>query len=761
MGAKLGSLRIGIGALLTSVSALAAPGAWAQTAEDSGLDEIIVTAQKREQSFEDVPFSVNVVGAEQLENATVTDVFSLRAQVPSLDIRAVNPPSAGASFSIRGLGTSVFNLGFESSVGTFIDGVYRARSGLAATSDFLDMERIEVLAGPQGTLFGRNTTAGVINMVTRAPQHENSLSAQADYNNWDQLTLQATGNFTASDAAAFRVSAYSSSGDGYIEDPGRNDSYANRGRWMVRGQALIEPTDALSIRLIADYGEADENTVMPIRIVNDPGATPGNVTLANAVGSCVPNPVDPDRIVACNNIAPSYSVEDWGFSGEINYDFGSVTLTSITSYREFSDFFNGDNDFIGVQVIDTNQTVDVSTFSQEFRLAGSTGEGAGSLDWILGAYYSDEEIGRTNEFIWSDQIASTFVGFVFGYAGRQRAFLDTFEQSGQSTALFAHGTYNATDRLSLTAGVRFTSDEKDGSGVFNQPATFPLPIVFPFDASISNDAVSGTLSASYALTDDANAYATYSRGYKSGGISLIRDAGGPQVAFSPFGPVFFTTPEDPTFDEETADHYEVGVKGTFAGGSLRGDLALFSTEFSDLQQQILTPSGTFDVSNVGSASAEGVDAQLTWLAAPGLEVSGGVTYLDASYGGDAGPALAGQDLAFSSRWQGNVGATYEWDLGSSGYSMFAHGDVFFRSSHSLNTDLSGEQGAYQILNVRAGLRSAGPWEMSVFCRNCLDERYYTSTFGIPIDGAGVFTRSTLAFVGEPRFYGLTVRYATN
>ncbi len=760
MGAKSGNhIRLGLGALLTSVSALAAPGAWAQTEDNGSLDELVVTAQRREQSFEDVPFSVSVVGAEQLQNATVTDVFSLRAQIPSLDIRTVNPPSAGASFSIRGLGTSVFNLGFESSVGTFIDGVYRARSGLAATSDFLDMERVEVLAGPQGTLFGRNTTAGVINMVTRAPQHENSFSAQADYNNWNQLTAQATGNFVASDTAAFRLSAYTSYGDGYIDDPGSGDSYANRGRWMVRGQALIEPTDAVSIRLMVDYGEADENTVMPIRIFNDPAVTPGNVTLANAVGSCVPEPVDPDGIVACNNLPPSYTVEDWGFSGEVNIDFGRVTLTSITSYREFSDFFNGDNDFIGVQVIDTNQGVDISTFTQEFRLAGSTGEGAGALDWILGAYFSDEDIGRTNEFIWSDQIASTLPGFFFGYLGRQRAFLDTFEQHGESAALFAHGTYQATDRLSFTAGLRYTEDEKDGSGVFDQPATFPLPIVFPFDASVSNDAISGTLSSSYALNDDSNIYATYSRGYKSGGISLIRDAGGPQVAFSPGGPVFFATPEDPTFDEESADHYEIGIKGTFADGRLRGALAVFSTEFTDLQQQVLTPSGTFDVSNVGSASAEGVEAQLTWLVSPGFEINGGVTYLNATYGDDAGAPLAGNDIAFSSRWQGNLGATYEWDLGQSGYSMFAHGDVFFRSKHSLNTDLSGEQAAYEIYNARVGLRSAGPWELSIFCRNCFDERYYTSTFGIPIDGAGAFTASTLAFVGEPQFYGLTVRFS--
>ena len=770
-----------------STVAIAQPAADADKAKGD-VEKVTVTAQKRSQVLKDVPMSVSVVTPRQLENATVTDVFSLTSQVPALVAQSVNPPSAGSSFMIRGLGTSVFNLGFESSVGSFQDGVYRARSGLVAGSDFLDLARIEVLKGPQGTLFGKNTTAGVVHFITNAPTHDNDGMVKVEYNGWDQFTAQLVQNLDVSETFALRAAGYVSTGGGWQEDPGRNDEYADRGRWMIRGQALWEPTENFSIRIIGDYGEADEKTAMPVRLQNTtnpifpagPTITFVNQGLAAAAGSCVPNPVNPNGRIVCNNVSPDLSVEDGGISAEMNYDFSDVTLTSLTSYRTYSDVFRGDNDFIGVDLLRTAQTVGVDTFTEELRLAGGSDEKG--YHWLIGAYYANEDIDRTNEFIWGTQVGSAAPGLFFGHLPLTRAFLDEFAQSSEGYALFVHGDVDLTDQLRLTAGLRQNWDNKDGSGLFTvpnalgsgpAPDSFPLAVPHNFVASTDDTATTGTVSLSYELTPDMNAYFTYSRGYKSGGISLIRDAAGPFIAFTPGGPIVIPVAQDPTFDPEFANNFELGLKGNVSKG-VYVDLSLFNTKFTDYQQQTLTPSGAFDVTNVGSVKSKGAEVLVKAQATDELDLSFALAYVDARFGDDVPPStstgvvLADRQLPFSSRWQGNVGATYEALLGDTGWFWFAHADMFFRSKYATDTDLlpGRIQKGYELFNGRLGVRD-DKWEVAAFCRNCFDERYVTASFEIPLDGAGLGTfipgdtsNSVNGFLGEPRFYGLSasVRY---
>lgn len=731
---------------------------------DSG--DIIVTAQKRQQSVQEIPFTVNAVGGEALQTSAVTDVFSLQTQVPGLDVRTTNPPSAGGSFSIRGLGTGVFNLGFEPSVGTIIDGVYRARSGLVAGSDFLDLERVEVLKGPQGTLFGKNTTAGVIHFITASPKMgATEATVRAEYGNYNRLNLQGMVNVPLGEKAAFRLAGGFVDDDGYIKDAVTGKGYGQKHRWSLRGQLLFKPSDDLSIRIIGDYAKADELSVTAVPYKINAGNVAANQTVATAAGSAFFADRSDTLRRSAINTPPMLHAKDWGLSGEINYDIGDVTLTSLTSYRKFEDTFQGDNDFVGTDILNTNQGETIKTFTQELRLGAKLGD---NFDLMVGGFYSKEKITRFNQFVWGNQIKQGIVAVFFPTTVPGIAFTDNMGQDASSYGIFAHGIAKF-DRLTVTAGIRYSGDRKDGFGKFSAPQSFPLPNVYDYGAGtavpakVRDNGFSGTASLAYEVSDAINVYGTYSRGYKGGGVSLIRDAGGVQRGFSPGpvpagctslgGPIISCAPSDPTFKKETVDHFEIGLKTELLDRKARVNIALFHTKASNLQTQSLLPSGSFSVVNIGSATSKGVDFDLVLRPTDGLEVTGGVVYAKVTDGN-------GLDLDHAPRWSGGVGATYQWSLGGSGLSAFVHGDVGFKDRYYTTNNLSQSQGAYELANARIGIR--GPdekWEISAWCRNCFDTSYRTIDFTIPLDGARLNNgQSVLSYIGEARFYGATLQY---
>ena len=336
------------------------------------LEEVVVTAQKREQSIQDVPISITAISGESLQANIVQDVYDLRATVPALEVRGVDPPSQGAAFAIRGLGSSVFNMGFEPTVGTFIDGVYVSRSGLVASSDLLDLDRVEVLKGPQGTLFGKNTTGGVIHFITNKPSFDEVEGfAEVTYQEYDQVRVRGVVNVPVQDNFAARIAASWHNGDGYLDNANGED-LNDRDRFTIRGQLLFEPDDDLSIRVIADYSEVDENCCWPVRNTNNPLNAFVNVPLAATIGSNVIDPPDVDGLRVAANGDLVFDAEDFGISGEINWKLGDITLTSITAYRDYQDLNTKDNDFTGVDMLlNTDTLPEVSIVSEEFRIAGS------------------------------------------------------------------------------------------------------------------------------------------------------------------------------------------------------------------------------------------------------------------------------------------------------------------------------------------------------------------------------------------------------
>ena len=758
-------------ALAAALAALAAP-AFSQAA----LEEIIVTAQKREQSLQDVPIAISALSGDALRSAVVNDIFDLRAAVPALEVRAVDPPSQGTAFALRGLGTSVFNMGFEPTVATFLDGVYRSRSGLLASTDLVDMERIEVLKGPQGTLFGKNTSGGVVTLYTHKPDLEKTAgSVDLSYEEYNRVRANGMVNLPLSSTAALRLTGSWAKGDGWLDNVVTGKEIADLDRYSLRGQLLLVPTDDLSIRVIADYSELDEACCTALRYENDPRSGAFNGPIAGSIGSQVIDPANIEDYKVDLNVDPRLKAKDKGLSAEINWDFGAAALTSISAWRDYQDSNFKDNDFTGVDTLLSNQNLPkVSLLSQELRLAGDSDSIASGFEWTVGAYYSKEKIELENEFIWGSQ--GSFGGIFFWHAPNYRAYLASFEHETESMAAFAQGTLHINDRLALTLGGRYTDDQKDGSLVNDQPVApggppiptvFPLGFVYDYDAQKDDSEPTYTASLQYDFAENVMGYVSYTHGYKSGGISMTRDAAGTQFLLTPGGPVGPLPGQDPTFDKETADSVEIGLKSDLLDQRLRLLVAAWHTQFDDLQVQVLRPAdGAFAVSTAKGATSQGVELEGTLAVTEALTLNASVQWLDATYDNGTGTLsgvapLDGQDLPFASEWTGTVGANFETPV-SDALTLFLNGNVFMRSDQRLSAEILSydtEQDGYALLTLRAGVKTPDEkWELAAWCRNCTDESYAVSKFRIPFDGNLFFAATTFSHVGTPRIMGVTGTY---
>nr|XP_061804793.1 iron and copper transporter IacT-like [Nerophis lumbriciformis] len=742
------------------------------------LEEIIVTAQKREQSVQDVPISITTVGLDALNNNIVNNVYDLQAAVPALQVQAVDPPGQGTAFALRGLGNSVFNLGFDPAVATFVDGIYRSRSGVIASSDFLDLERVEVLKGPQGTLFGKNTTAGVVHFVSRKPDFEgNSGRIEIGAEQYSRFRFKGSTNIVASDTAAFRIGATYNKGDGWLDLIGSGEEIHDRDRFTIKAQGLFQPAENLSIHLIADYSSASEICCTPLRNTNSPLAGPVNGPAAGAVGSGIVDPPNLDNLLAESNRPPQFEADDFGLSAEINWSIDdSLTLTSITGYRDYEDSADKDNDFTGVDVLRSNQDLpEVSLFSQELRLAGSTEFSSGrSFDWLVGGYYSQENIELVNEFIWGPQI-TLFPFFAPGLFGNTpgRAFLHNIEQEIDSTAIFAHGVFELTDAVNLTLGFRYSDDEKAGSMVSDHPLTnafglfnsLPLSVVYDYDTTFEDSEPTYSATIDWKPNDNSMLFATYSRGYKSGGISMTRDAAGSAVTFgdpmlgcapgftaipmSPLcsGPVF-----DPTFEREEANHIEVGYKADLMAGRLRLNVAAWNTDFENLQTQTLRSDGAFAVVNIEGATSQGLEIETQFAATENLNLNASIQFLDATFD-DGLPALTPGFSAPGRR-----------PFEGSAWRFFASANAYYRTDYFNFTEPNPAfvQDGYTLVNLRLGVRNDN-WDFAVWCRNCGDERVTWSNFALPFDGIvlappGTDLGTRFSHVAEPSIVGASANY---
>ncbi|MGQ2935716.1 MAG: TonB-dependent receptor [Sphingopyxis sp.] len=459
----------------------AAPADAGTTVDDTDYgNDIIVTASKRSQTLQDTPVAVSVTSAAQLEEAQIRDLIDLQSSVPSLRVSQLQS-SANTNFIIRGFGNGANNAGIEPSVGVFIDGVYRSRSA-AQIGDLPNVERIEVLRGPQSTLFGKNASAGVISIVTQKPQFEFGGSAEVTYGNYDAITVKGDVTGPISDTFAFSIGGSYNRRDGYAQDLKLDTDVNDRNRWGVRGQLLFEPTDALSIRLIGDYDKIDENCCIAGNVIAGPTVA---ITNALAGGPSV-DANDPFSYDVYNNFLSSNKIKNYGGSAQIDYDLGNLALTSITAYRKVQADTNQDSDFTGADLIgEKSDNVGIDTFTQEVRL---TSDFDGPLNFLIGGYYFNEKVDQQsaikfgNHFRpYGDALIRAASGNALNVAmleatfgaleGNPAKYAGTFFRAGngldedyqmknEAFSIFGTVDFEVTDRLTLTLGGNYTKDRK-------------------------------------------------------------------------------------------------------------------------------------------------------------------------------------------------------------------------------------------------------------------------------------------------------------
>ena len=464
--------------------------------EFSGAPVIVVTATKREQTLQETPISVSVTTGETLENAQIRDVLDLQTVTPSLRVSQLQTSSA-STFIIRGFGNGDNNFGIEPSVGVFIDGVFRSRSA-AALSDLSNVQRIEVLNGPQSTLFGKNASAGVISVVTREPQFTFGGSVEASYGNFNAIVLKGDVTGPLTDNIAFSIDGSYNKRDGYATIVNLDEEQNNRDRWATRAQLLFEPTPDLRIRAIADYSEIDEICCQVATLVSGP------VTGAiNAVGGQLST--DFFGYEAFVNFVPTNEVKNYGGSIQADWNTGPISVTSITSYRELENFFLSDIDYTSAGIATETRDQAVETFTQELRIASDFD---GPINFLLGGFYFDEKINQGSAIPNGSQIRDVFELLAGGnpvdvltgapsvFNGVEAAlglpqesiFLtplltsETFSMDNTSWSIFGTVDFEPVDGLVFTAGFNYTDDKKDFA--LSQTSFDPLGQVNLVDAFI-------------------------------------------------------------------------------------------------------------------------------------------------------------------------------------------------------------------------------------------------------------------------------------
>ena len=457
-----------------------APSAAAQDAPepaDAG-NAIVVTATKREQTLQDVPVAVSVTTAETIERAQIRDLRDLQTVVPSLSI-GQRQSVGSTNFFIRGFGNGANNAGIEPSVGVFVDNVYRSRT-VSQITDLPDVQRIEVLRGPQSTLFGKNASAGVISITTNEPQFTFGGSAELTYGSFDQMIARGHVTGPLADEAAFSLVAGVNRRDGFFRDLGTGDRSNERDRWFVRGQLLYDPGGDLKIRLIGDYDAIDENCCAVVHL-RDGIATPAVVGVGGRVG----DPADPYTGFVYNNFNSTNDIENFGFSGQVDYDLGGdFALTSITAYRKTDAVTYQDADFSSADLIyPLFQDLRVNSFTQELRFTGRIGD---RVNLLLGGFYLKEDVDQDAALIYgadfrdyADILVRSLSGGalslpilegVFGaadgadYAGRFLApgqgFTEAYTMNSEAISIFGQADIELARGLVLTLGGNYTDDRK-------------------------------------------------------------------------------------------------------------------------------------------------------------------------------------------------------------------------------------------------------------------------------------------------------------
>lgn len=738
-----------------------------ETQPGAPLQDIVVTAQRRSERLQDVPIAVTAATAATLSQARVENISNIAAISPSINFQATNISSSSANIIIRGLGTTGNSRSFEGAVGVFIDGVYRTRAA-SALQNFLDIDSLQVLRGPQGTLFGKNTSAGAVLISSTAPDVTKiAADVEGTYGNYDTYKAKGAVNIPiVTDVAALRVAAMYDQGSGYLTDVNTGRGLNRIHSQAYKAQLLIAPSDAYSLRIIADYSKSDGNCCYGTVNYIDGPTQPLINALTHMSGLQVPSSNLSKRQGGIN-ARSGQEIVDYGGTALLTADVGIGTIKSVTAIRSFKlTQTNADSDFSPADVFALGETFDSQFISQELTFNGEIS--AINANYVLGGFFSDEKLKMTRDLFWGTQAQIYFdalvgaLGLPAGTAAAPPGQWAAERMSGtaQSYAGFAHIDAEVFDKVNLILGARYSVEKKSGRfsyGYFTPlpNAAFSILGVAPapaYDDKTTNHSLSGTAGIQYRPSRDVMLYLTYNRGFKAGGINIDANAAGTLVNNPAVIPG--AVPLSPKYDPEAVNAIELGGKFQYFNHRARTNIAFFYNDISNLQvAQFIGLQ--FTVLNARSAKTYGAEIENLFELIPGVTLSLDGTWLPhAQYGDDPGigEALSGQRFRFAPKFAGNAALNLDLPV-TADLSVVGRAQYQYSSSQYINTASPTKRGSVGLLNGNFGVKSERLGiQVEGWILNALNKTYVTQAFATPLQ-----TGDENAYLAPPRTYGITVR----
>lgn len=733
-----------VGLIIACLFMTAPPcAAFAQTGV---LEEVTVTARKREELLQDTPIAIAAFSATDIDSRGLAGVAEIGYATPNVIIdggAAASGSNSATTMFIRGIGQTDFTLSVDPGVGFYVDGVYYGQQ-VGTNVDFLGIDRIEVLKGPQGTLFGRNTMGGAVNIVTRRPSREQQGTVKVTLGSDRQADFAGSVDLPLGDRLFSKISAATRSRDGYVTRLSTGEKLGDDHRTSARGTLLWEATNSLKLTLDADLTRTREGVSPDVLIAVNPAAPiPAyyNAVTGGAACRAPTAPTDPrcynsqwvfaSGDAEAGTLRSASSLDLWGFALTADYSGTVADIKSITAYRRFTSFFSLDNDHSPLKVVEFTSDFASRQFTQEFQFTGSLFDER--MKWLGGLYYYDERSHDRNPIDFS--IGSLEVG----------GDLDVRSYAG-----FGQATYSVTDKLDVTAGIRYTDEKK-----VRDPRSFLITdlvlgptrivpagtdLVPRGDATIQAAATTTHLNVAYHWTDGVMTYATYSEGFKGGGFT---------------DRVSFPVPAVPTFEPEDAESIEIGLKSTLFDKRLTANLAAFDVDYRNIQ--VFVASGIAPtIQNAAEGRIRGIEFDAQALLAPGLVVAAGAGYIDAKYTSidpRATEITLNRKFPKTPKTSFNASVSYELLL-AQGARITPRVDWYRRSevfNDALNAPLA-RQDAYDLLNASLTYNNRSDnWRVSLVGKNLTDQQYLLNAKS---NGSQGFVSGTYA---RPRQWSIVVQ----
>ncbi|MEZ5571285.1 MAG: TonB-dependent receptor [Halioglobus sp.] len=711
-GNKHKSIALFYTTLYVGLLPLASMGQTPTTGDRPILEELVVTAQKREQNLQDVPVGVSLLSGKAMSEAQIKNAAELATLLPTLNVQASSGPST-SSFNIRGIGTQAFSPGVDPSVSTMLDGVVMGRSGMAFL-DLVDIARVEVLRGPQGTLYGKNASGGVVHIITKDPSEEFSGTAAATAIEDGEYRLDGSLSGPISDTLGYRVTGFGVEDDGYSRNYYNGKEVNDNESFNVRGKLLWQASDTLDLMLASDYSKSDcDCTALSVRAIL-PG--PDQQRLLDEQLPVVPSKHNQD----VNNDQRTFThIRSSGYSLTANWDVEDYVLTSITAYRDWTsesivDFDDSPINPLALSFPSPPET-DQNQFSQEVRIASPP------TDWgsfVIGAFYFEQHVDTSNT-----TTTALFEPLLPATTRASKTNVDS-----KNAALFGEVNFNLWRDWLLILGARYTYDDLSYDTSADRSDGFIFPPPGEASDSLDEDDFSPKVALQWDVNDYAMVYASYISGYKGPAFDTGLITGGTSVK------------------PETSDSWETGLKSRWFENSLILNVAAFYSEYHDFQAETsldVGPLGTIVLTNAGEVSTQGVEIEFLAQPLDDWSIGGGITYTDATiddypngncsggqkYRGECPnnyQDLAGGELPYTPRWKMTLSTDYTIRLEEAPFDLILGANVRSQDEvlYEFSQDDETRQDAYTIVDIRAVLAGKREgYRITAFVKNLMDTNY--------------------------------------